>query len=117
MSKHEIGFDADTNAYYGSYRSYTIGFVASLILTLFAFYLVSSAALPPKTLYLVVGGLAVLQFLVQAVFFLHLNTHSKSTWNVLSFVFTFVVVAVLIVGTMWIMYNLYDKMGMNTMNM
>lgn len=117
MSKHEIGFDADTGAFYGTHRTYAMGFVFSVILTLFSFYFVSSGTLPPATLYLVVGGLAVAQFFVQAVFFLHLNTHSKSTWNLLSFLFTIVVVLVLIVGTMWIMYNLYEKMGMNAMNM
>ncbi len=30
MSKHEIIFDADRGASYGTYRSYTIGFVSSI---------------------------------------------------------------------------------------
>ncbi|MBP6918441.1 MAG: cytochrome o ubiquinol oxidase subunit IV [Legionellaceae bacterium] len=117
MSKHEITFDADTGASYGTYQSYTVGFVSSILLTLFSFFLVAYSALPPKTLYIVIGALAITQFFVQLVFFLHLNTHSKTAWNLLSFLFTLVVVLVLIIGTMWIMYNLYANMDMNSMAM
>src|SRR3990167_6336679 len=113
MSKHELKFDEDTGAFYGTYQSYTVGFVSSIFLTLLSFYLVASSALPPKTLYIVVGVLALTQLFVQLVFFLHLNTHSKSSWNLLSFPFTLVMVLILVIGTMWIMYNLYAKMGMN----
>jgi cytochrome o ubiquinol oxidase operon protein cyoD len=115
MSKHEI--DVDTGASYGSYQSYVIGFASSIFLTLISFYLVATAALPPQTLYIAIGGLAMTQLLVQVVFFLHLNTHSNASWNLLSFLFTLVMVLVLVVGTMWIMYNLYAKMGMNAMSM
>jgi cytochrome o ubiquinol oxidase operon protein cyoD len=117
MSKHELVFDADTGATYGTYRSYTVGFLSSLLLTIFSFYLVAYSALPPKNLYIAIGALAIIQLFVQLVFFLHLNTHSKSSWNLLSFLFTLVVVVVLVIGTMWIMYNLYEKMGMNMMSM
>jgi len=117
MLKDEINFDVDTGATYGTYQSYTVGFVLSILLTLFSFYLVGSAALPPKTLYIAVGALAITQLFVQLVFFLHLNTHSKSSWNLLSFLFTLVVVLILVLGTLWIMYNLYANMGMNAMAM
>ncbi|WED42388.1 cytochrome o ubiquinol oxidase subunit IV [Legionella cardiaca] len=117
MSKHELVFDVDTGASYGTYQSYTIGFVSSLLLTLFSFYLVASSALPPKILYIAVGALAIMQLFVQLVFFLHLNTTSKTNWNLLSFLFTLVVVLVLVIGTMWIMYNLYANMDMNIMAM
>lgn len=117
MSKHELAFDEDTGASYGTYQSYTVGFISSLLLTLFSFYLVAYSNLSSQNLYIVVGSLAVLQLFVQLVFFLHLNTHSKSSWNLLSFLFTLVVVLVLVIGTMWIMYNLYAHMDMNQMSM
>lgn len=117
MSKHDITFDADTGATYGTYHSYTLGFVFSILLTLVSFFLVAYSVLPPTTLYMVVGALAIMQFFIQLVFFLHLNTHSKTAWNLLSFLFTLVVVLILIIGTMWIMYNLYAKMDMNAMSM
>ena len=117
MSKHEITFDTDTGATYGTYQSYTVGFVSSILLTLVSFYLVAYSALPPNTLYVVVGVFAITQLFTQLVFFLHLNTHSKATWNLLSFLFTLVVVLILVIGTMWIMYNLYANMEMNSMTM
>ncbi len=117
MSKHAIEFDVDTGASYGTYQSYVIGFASSIFLTLVSFYLVATAAFPPQALYIAIGGLAIAQLFVQLVFFLHLNTHSKTTWNLLSFLFTLVMVLVLVLGTMWIMYNLYAKMGMEVMSM
>ncbi|MDX2346142.1 MAG: cytochrome o ubiquinol oxidase subunit IV [Legionella sp.] len=124
MTAHEsncnldnINIDADTGASYGTHQSYIIGFVLSIAFTLLSFYLVSSASLPPKTLYLTVGFLAIAQFLVQTIFFLHLNSHSNASWNLISFLFTVVMTVVLVIGTMWIMFNLYEKMGMNTMAM
>jgi cytochrome o ubiquinol oxidase operon protein cyoD len=117
MSKHDIDFDVDTGASYGTYQSYVVGFASSIFLTLISFYLVATAALPPQGLYIAIGGLAITQLFVQLVFFLHLNTHSKGSWNLLSFLFTLVMVLVLVIGTMWIMYNLYAKMGMNAMSM
>lgn len=117
MSKHELIFDEDTGATYGSRKSYVIGFMSSIILTIIAFYLVITAAFPPKTLYIIISGLAIVQLFVQLIFFLHVNTHSKSAWNLLSLVFTLVVVLILVIGSLWIMYNLYDLMGMNAMSM
>lgn len=109
--------DIDTGASYGTYKSYGIGFLLSIAFTLLSFYLVAFFALPAKTLYIVVGMLALTQLVVQVVFFLHLNAHSNASWNLLSFAFTLLMLTVLVIGTMWIMYNLYAKMGMNAMAM
>jgi cytochrome o ubiquinol oxidase subunit IV len=117
MTTHESDFDIDTGASYGTYQSYIVGFVLSIAFTLLSFYLVSSGALSPKTLYMTVGFLAIAQFLVQTVFFLHLNPRSNSSWNLVSFLFTGLMTVVLVIGTMWIMFNLYEKMGMNAMAM
>ncbi|MCH9763162.1 MAG: cytochrome C oxidase subunit IV family protein [Gammaproteobacteria bacterium] len=81
------------------------------------FYLIACNILPAQALYISVGVLALIQFFVQVVFFLHLNSHSNVSWSLISFLFTILMVAVLIIGTMWIMYNLYEKMGMNIMAM
>lgn len=69
MSKHDLVFDADTGASYGTYQSYSVGFISSLLLTLVSFYLVAYSALPPKTLYITVGAFAIIQLFVQIVFF------------------------------------------------
>lgn len=117
MAKKYDHFDTDTGAVYGTRKSYIKGFILSILLTLFSFYLVGMSGLPQSTLYIAVGILALIQLFVQLVFFLHLSFHSKTTWNLLSFAFTGVMVFIFVVGTMWIMYNLYENMGMNAMAM
>lgn len=117
MAKHEPEFDVDTGATYGTHKSYAKGFILSIILTLLSFYLVHSGVFPQSQLYIAVGLLALLQLFVQLVFFLHLSTHSKASWNLLSFLFALVMVLIFVLGTLWIMYNLYANMGMNTMSM
>jgi len=117
MTTHESDCDIDTGASYGTYQSYITGFVLSIAFTLLSFYMVYSGATSPKALYITVGVLALVQFLVQTVFFLHLNPRSNSSWNLISFMFTVLMTAVLVVGSMWIMFNLYEKMGMNAMSM
>ena len=116
-TQHESDVDIDTGASYGTYKSYVTGFLLSITITLLSFYLVAFGVEPPKTLYIIVGLLALVQLIIQVVFFLHLNPRSNSSWNLISFLFTSLMVMVLVVGTMWIMYNLYEKMGMNAMAM
>jgi cytochrome o ubiquinol oxidase operon protein cyoD len=117
MAKHEPEFDVDTGATYGTHKSYAIGFILSIILTLTSFYLVSTGAFSTLHLYIAVGVLALTQLFVQLVFFLHLSTHSKATWNLLSFLFALIMVLIFVLGTLWIMYHLYENMGMNAMSM
>lgn len=110
MSKHDHAYDEDTGAAYGTYKTYIIGFFLSVLLTLIAFYCVGYQVLPAYKLYWLVAGLALIQLIVQLVFFLHLSTHSKARWNLVSFVFALIVVIILVSGTLWIMYNLYALM-------
>ncbi len=110
MATHDI--DVDTGAACGTHKSYIIGFGLSIITTIIAFYLVGAQVLATTELYITISGLALVQLLVQLICFLHLSIHSKARWNLVSFIFTAVVVLILVVGTLWIMYNLYANMGM-----
>ena len=99
-------------ASHGSLRSYGLGFVLSLILTLLPFALVMypELGLGRNVVLYAILGLALLQILVQLVFFLHMNRHSDEGWNLLSFVFTVLIIAILVVGSMWIMFHLNHNM-------
>ncbi|MBI5798725.1 MAG: cytochrome C oxidase subunit IV family protein, partial [Candidatus Yonathbacteria bacterium] len=62
-------------------------------------------------------GFALAQLLIQVVFFLHLHKKSKPHWNLIVFIFTFFIVAVLVVGSLWVMYNLnYNMTGATPSN-
>lgn len=115
---HNINFDADTGAICGTYKSYIIGFVISIALTMLSFYLVENRVpgISDNSLFVYVGVLALTQILVQLIFFLHLSPNTKSSWNLLSFIFTTIVVFIFVLGTMWVMYNLYANMGMDVMS-
>ena len=53
---------------------------------------------------------AVVQILVHLVCFLHMNTSSEERWNLVAFVFTALIIAILVVGSIWIMWNLNQNM-------
>jgi len=94
------------------YLSYVIGFVLSVLTSLLAYFFVVNNLLPKESLVYVVLGIAVVQLVVQMVFFLHIGRGSH--WKLLTFVFTVLVVGVVVVGSIWIMNNLnYNMMDMS----
>lgn len=99
VSAHETGES------HGSYGSYLTGFILSVILTAGAFALVMLNLLPVATAMVGIAVLAVIQILVHLYFFLHLNASSEQRWNVMAFAFTVVIVAIVVGGTLWVMYN------------
>ncbi|MDP1574414.1 MAG: cytochrome o ubiquinol oxidase subunit IV [Coxiellaceae bacterium] len=92
--------------------SYIVGLFLSLLFTTIAFYCVEKHDLSVMNLYIVITGLAVLQLLAQVICFLRLNTTREGQWNTLPFLFTLIVVGVLMSGSLWIMWNLnYNMMN------
>ena len=101
---------------HGSIKSYTIGFVLSIILTFAAYVptvlyqnsqheIFSRQLLIPLLLIF-----AMMQFIVQLVFFLHLAKESKPRWNLVFFVSTFMLVLLVVVASIWIMDHLNYNM-------
>lgn len=94
------------------YISYVVGFVLSVITTLIAYFFVVNELWPKDVLVYIVLGIAVVQLIVQMVFFLHIGRGSR--WKGLTFVFTIVIVLILVVGSVWVMDNLnYNMMEMS----
>ncbi len=90
----------------GSFKSYTIGFILSVVLTLGAYSLVVNHVLTGWNLAFGLIALAILQLLVQLIFFLHLSNESSPRWNLIAFTFMLTVVLIVAIGTLWIMNNL-----------
>lgn len=94
-----------------SYKPQFLGFIVSLVLTLAVYRIVTHYQLSDFLLYLTIFGAAVLQALAQLFFFLHLGLESKPHWGMITFLFTILVVFIIIGGSLWIMNNLnYDLM-------
>jgi cytochrome o ubiquinol oxidase operon protein cyoD len=95
-------------------RSYIIGFVSSLALTLTAYILAEAhlnhGALTHRAILTVIAGLAVVQFIVQLLFFLHLGRERRPRWKFLVFWGMLLVVGILVIGSLWIMHSLNYRM-------
>ena len=93
-------------------RSYITGFVLSIVLTLVAYALVQDHVNSGHKNYshdfiiAILIGLALVQFIVQAIYFLHLKKKGDARWNLLAFLFMSGVVIVVVIGSLWIMANL-----------
>lgn len=90
--------------------TYVAGFVLSVILTLAAYFLISRGIVHNWPAIYAVVGLAVVQLVVQLVFFLHLGREEEPRWNLLVFDFTLIIVCIVVVGSLWIMNNLHYNM-------
>lgn len=86
--------------------AYVTGLVLCLILTFIAFGLVQQHAMSDIWLDASLAGLAIIQLIVQCVFFLRLNTSEEGRWNLLPFLFAILIIGILAGGSLWIMANL-----------
>ncbi len=92
---------------------YVKGFIASLILTIIPFYFVATQSLPKDITYAILFGCAVIQVIVHFIYVLHMEIKTdEGKWNFVSLMFTVLVVLILIVGSIWIMWNLNVNMMM-----
>ncbi len=95
----------------GSFKSYTIGFILSILLTVIAFALATqSGGLPRWTILTGIFGAAVLQILVHLHYFLHLDTSSTARWNILALVITLLIMILFVGLSLWIMADLNYRM-------
>ncbi len=92
-------------------RSYIIGFILSVILAFVAYTLVVKHALSNQDLYIALTIFLVLALLVQVVFYFRLNSKTEDDrWNLICFLFTLLIMAIVVSGSLWIMYNLNYNM-------
>lgn len=91
---------------HGSYAAYIVGFMLSIVLTLAAYFAIVNDWFSGTAALLFVTALAVAQLLVQLLFFLHLGQERGPRWNLMSFLFAGMVVFIVVIGSIWIMYNL-----------
>ena len=96
-------------AAHGSFKQYTIGFILSIILTLIPFGMFM-AGMTGGLVVATIAITAIAQVLVQLVFFLHLNGSEQQRWDSISFIYTILTIAILLIGSVWVMTNLHANM-------
>ena len=98
-------------AAHGSLRGYITGFLLSVVLTAIPFWLVMNDVLGNSTLTAIVIMLfAAAQIVVHMVYFLHMNGRSEGGWIMLALIFTIIVVAIALAGSLWVMFHLNTNM-------
>ncbi|MFK3771010.1 cytochrome o ubiquinol oxidase subunit IV [Pseudomonas sp. NPDC089406] len=95
---------------HGSVKSYMVGFVLSIILTAIPFGLVMFPSLPKNLTVLIVVAMAVIQVVVHLVYFLHMDRSKEQRSNVSTFLFTALVIALLVGLSLWIMFSIHFEM-------
>jgi cytochrome o ubiquinol oxidase operon protein cyoD len=96
---------------HGTFSTYLLGFVLSVVLTAIPFWLVMSGTLPSKQITaLVIMAFAIVQIVVHMIYFLHMNTTSENGWTMMALIFTIVMVVIALSGSLWVMNHLNSNM-------
>lgn len=98
------------HASHGSLKSYIAGFALSIILTFLSFGCVMSGAVPHDLILPGIMVLCVAQVLVQLVFFLHLSAKPGQRDNLSIGIFTLLIIAIVVVGSLWVLHNMNVNM-------
>jgi cytochrome o ubiquinol oxidase subunit IV len=110
-SRHAHAHAADhQHASHGSLKSYIVGFILSIILTAMSFGCVMSGAVPHDFILPGIMVLCVAQVLVQLIFFLHLSAKPGQRDNLSIGVFTLLIIAIVVVGSLWVLHNMNVNM-------
>ncbi|MDQ0063876.1 cytochrome o ubiquinol oxidase subunit IV [Paenibacillus harenae] len=90
----------------GSMKSYVIGFLLSIVLTIIPLVVVMNDLLSKSGTTLLILIMAVLQFAVQLLFFMHIRDEEKPRFNLMALIFGLVILLTIVAGSIWIMtYN------------
>ena len=95
---------------HASFKSYAIGFILAVILTVIPFKIVMDGTMDKGTILWIILGMAAVQILVHLKYFLHLDTSSEQRSNVIALLFTALILVIVVAGSLWIMHNLNTNM-------
>lgn len=95
--------------WHGSYKHYAIGFFGSALLTALSFFFVIGGFIKGSALIYTITVLALIQAIIQVRYFLHVGEEPKPKWETGIFFFMVLVLLIVIVGTLWIMYDLNER--------
>ncbi|CAN5132024.1 cytochrome o ubiquinol oxidase subunit IV [soil metagenome] len=107
---HEPDHDLDHEEAHGSLKGYWIGFALSVVLTAIPFWLVMTRPLTTQATALIIMAFAAAQMIVHMIFFLHMNRRAEGGWSIMALLFTVVIVAIALAGSLWVMYHMNVNM-------
>ncbi|CAH8713251.1 cytochrome C oxidase subunit IV family protein [Paenibacillus thiaminolyticus] len=106
MAQQDTTAPQDTGSH-GFFRSYTLGFLFSIVLTIIPVTAVLYGWAEGIANTAILMTAAVLQFIVQLIYFMHLREEPKPRYNLVTLILGLIILLVIVVGSMWIMlYNM-----------
>lgn len=93
-----------------SFKHYIVGFLCSVALTLAAYVLARYGVLNKPLMIVALSLLALMQFIVQLVFFLHIGKEFSPRLKLIVMLFMIMIVIILVGGSIWIMDNIDGRM-------
>jgi cytochrome o ubiquinol oxidase operon protein cyoD len=100
MTQHE---NHETHENHGTIGQYVTGFIISIILTIIPLVLVLKHMMQGTALLVTIMIMALLQFLVQLFFFMHVREGERPRYNVMALVLGIIFVFTIVAGSVWIM--------------
>lgn len=100
----------DDTQYQRTYRRYSLGFAAALVITYAAYLTTTQQWLSGAWLAAGLLGLAIIQLVVQLVVFLHVAHEKKPRWTLYSIIYSVIMMLIVVLGSLWVMYNLNYNM-------
>jgi cytochrome o ubiquinol oxidase operon protein cyoD len=89
--------------HHGAIKAYVTGFILSIVLTIIPLVLVLNHMIAKKALLVSILLAAVLQFVIQLFFFMHIRDGEGPRYNVAALILGLVFVVTIVVGSLWIM--------------
>ncbi|TPN57288.1 MULTISPECIES: cytochrome o ubiquinol oxidase subunit IV [unclassified Mesorhizobium] len=105
ITEHEVA---------GGLLGYLIGYGLAILLTIASFLAAQTDLIYQPAVISALVVLAVAQMGVHLVFFLHLTTGPDNTNNILALAFGVLIVALVVLGSVWIMAHLNENMAAMT---
>ena len=100
----------DTRGSTGRWPTYAAGFALAVVLTVASFVLARGQWLTPASLVAALVVLAIGQMIVHLVFFLHITTAPAHQTNIMALLLTLLIIALVVIGSLWVMTQLSTHM-------
>lgn len=92
-------------------KKYLIGFIFSFFLTIIPFYFIfQKNFFKPWLIIAILLLCAIIQIFTHLICFLHINNSSEQRWNLISLIFSTLIILILVNGTIWIMIHLNQNL-------
>lgn len=104
------GEETGTESVPAAIRGYVVGLALAAVLTIASFWANTTGLIYAPGVPVALMALAAAQMGVHLVFFLHVTSGPDNTNNVMALAFGVLIVALVMVGTLWIMAHLHHNL-------